>query len=141
MKNLLYSLSIAGLMLTAKNGYSQTDSLPKGDINIEKVSVDVFIKSEYGKSITSDFLMNNPHKIHAEKLTRNELELFYLDIATEYKKTLEKYGNLQKDCEANEIKVINLESQVKSLNLDKAKLQENLKECNDLIPKEDIKKR
>lgn len=141
MKNLLYALGITGSMLIAKNAYSQTDSIPKGDLNIEKVSVDVFIQSEYGKSITSDFLMNNPHKLKVEKLTRNELELFYLDIATEYKKTLEKYGNLQKDCEANKIKVVALESQVKMLNSDKTKLQEEIKKCNDLIPKEDIKKK
>ena len=140
MKNLPYILGITSLALITGNVYSQ-DTLKRGNLNIEKVSVDVNTQSEYGKTITSDFLMNYPHKIHAEKLTREELELFYLDVATEYKKTLEKYGNLQKDCEANKIKVINLESQVKTLNSDKAKLQTELKECNDLIPKEDIKRK
>lgn len=140
MKNLLYSLSIAGLSLVARNSYSQTDSLPKGDINVEKVSVDVFTQSEYGKSITSDFLMNIPHKLNTEKLTRQEIELFYLDVATEYKKTLEKYGNLQRDYEADKIKVVNLESQVKTLASDKIKLQTEIKECKDKLLPEDKKK-
>ncbi len=136
-KNLLYTLGIAGSILTAGNAYSQSDSVPKGDINVEKVSIDVNTSSEYGKSITGDFLMNTPHKLHTEKLTRNELELFYLDIATEYKKVLEKYGNLQRDCEADKIKAVNLESQVKALSSDKVKLQIEIKECKDkLLPEE-----
>lgn len=131
MKNLLYALGIAGSMLTAGNSYSQTDSVNRGNINVEKVSIDVNTSSEYGKSITSDFLMNTPHKLHTEELTRNELELFYLDIATEYKKTLEKYGNLKRDCEADKIKAISLESQVKTLISDKVKLQTEIKDCKD----------
>lgn len=146
MKNLLYALGFAGSALIAGNSYSQSDSIQRGDINVEKVSIDVNAQSEYGKSLNRDFLMNAPHKLRVEKLTREELELYYLDVAVEYKKILEELGNIRRDYEANKSKLIYSESQVKTLNSEKATLQQKFDQCNetlkvnDLLPKEDKKK-
>ncbi len=137
MKNLLYALGFAGSALIAGNSYSQ-DSIQRGDLNIEKVSVDVNTQSEYGKSITRDFLMNAPHKLRVEKLTRDELELYYLDVAVEYKKVLEELGNIQRDYKANKSKLINVENQVKTLTSEKAKLQTDFQNCNDVLKVNDL---
>ncbi len=143
MKNLLYAIGIAGSALIAGNSYSQSDSIQRGDINVEKVSIDVNTQSEYGKSLNRDFLMNAPHKLKVEKLTREELELYYLDVAVEYKKILEELGNIRRDYEANKSKLIYSENQVKTLTSEKTKLQADFQSCNeilkvnDLLPKED----
>lgn len=139
MKNLLHALGIAGLTLVAGNLYSQSDSIQRGDINVEKVSIDVNTQSEYGKSVNRDFLMNAPHKLQVERLTREELELYYLDVAVEYKKTLEELGNIRGDYESNKSKLIAAEGQVKALVSEKVDIQDKLKECNKILQENDWK--
>lgn len=132
MKNLLYTAGIITGLLTGGNAYnaSAQDSSSPGNINVEKISIDVKKQSEYGKKfMTRENMMNNPYMINSDSLTVDELKRLCRTVIINYENTLTDYGNIKPDLEAVKIENSELKKVNKTLTNNLESKTRDLREC------------
>ena len=127
MKNLLWTLGIAGSALIAGNSYSQNY------VKEEKVEKNYRALDKSAKELHSISVYTNPTSIQFDSLDEVTKKRAWSILANHYEMQVEQYENKLKDYEAVKVKLSASESQVKSLTSDKAKLQDDFNNCNEIL--------